>query len=47
MAYDFEQLDHYQLLNVARGASLNEIKKAFRREITSYHPDRYVRAGSE
>jgi cytoskeletal protein RodZ len=47
VAYDFEQLDHYQLLNVARGASLNEIKKAFRREITSYHPDRYVRASSE
>lgn len=47
MAYDFEQLDHYQLLNVARGASLNEIKKAFRREITSYHPDRFVRASAE
>ena len=44
--HDFEQLDHYQLLNVARSASLNEIKKAFRREITSYHPDRYVRASS-
>lgn len=44
--HDFEQLDHYQLLNVARSASLNEIKKAFRREITSYHPDRYVRANS-
>ena len=47
MAHDFEQLDHYQLLNVARGASLNEIKKAFRREITSYHPDRFVRASDE
>jgi len=44
--HDFERLDHYQLLNVARSASLNEIKKAFRREITSYHPDRYVRASS-
>lgn len=44
--HDFEQLDHYKLLNVARSASLNEIKKAFRREITSYHPDRYVRASN-
>lgn len=43
--YDFEKLNHYQILNVARGASLNEIKKAFRQEIATYHPDRYVRAG--
>ena len=42
--YDFDQFDHYQILNVARGASLNEIKKAFRQEIASYHPDRFVRA---
>lgn len=42
--YDFDQFDHYQILNVGRGASLNEIKKAFRQEIASYHPDRYVRA---
>ncbi len=42
--YDFDQFDHYQILNVGRGASLNEIKKAFRQEIASYHPDRFVRA---
>jgi hypothetical protein len=42
--YDFDQFDHYQILNVGRGASLNEIKKAFRQEIASYHPDRYIRA---
>ena len=44
--YDFEKLNHYQILNVARGASLNEIKKAFRQEIATYHPDRYVRAST-
>lgn len=42
--YDFDQFDHYQILSVGRGASLNEIKKAFRQEIASYHPDRFVRA---
>ncbi len=42
--YDFDQFDHYQILNIGRGASLNEIKKAFRQEIASYHPDRFVRA---
>jgi hypothetical protein len=45
--YDFEKLNHYQILNVARGASLNEIKKAFRQEIATYHPDRYVRASAD
>lgn len=45
--YDFEQLDHFQILNVARGASVNEIKKAFRQEIAIYHPDRFVRASDE
>lgn len=42
--YDFDHFDHYQILNIGRGASLNEIKKAFRQEIASYHPDRFVRA---
>lgn len=45
--YDFEQLDHFQILNVARGASVNEIKKAFRQEIAIYHPDRFVRASED
>lgn len=42
--FDFDHFDHYQILNVGRGASLNEIKKAFRQEIASYHPDRFIRA---
>ena len=45
--FDFEQLDHFQILNVARGASINEIKKAFRQEIAIYHPDRFMRASDE
>jgi hypothetical protein len=45
--FDFEQLDHFQILNVARGASTNEIKKAFRQEIAIYHPDRFMRASDE
>ena len=45
--YDFDQLDHFQILNVARGASVNEIKKAFRQEIAIYHPDRFVRASED
>ena len=46
-SFDFEQLDHFQILNVARGASTNEIKKAFRQEIAIYHPDRFMRASDE
>ncbi len=45
--FDFEQFDHFQILNVARGASINEIKKAFRQEIAIYHPDRFMRASDE
>jgi len=45
--FDFEQFDHFQILNVARGASTNEIKKAFRQEIAIYHPDRFMRASDE
>lgn len=38
---------HYELLDVARGATAEEIKHAFRREIAKYHPDKVQHLGQE
>lgn len=43
--YDFEELDYYELLGVARTASSEELKRAYRQQMTRYHPDRYAAAG--
>lgn len=41
---DFQHLDDYALLGVTPGATPDELKQAYRREITKYHPDRYRNA---
>lgn len=38
---------YYELLDVAPDASMDEIKRAFRREIAKYHPDKVQHLGNE
>ncbi|MFA5911014.1 MAG: J domain-containing protein [Vicinamibacterales bacterium] len=38
---------HYELLSIEPGADADTIKKAFRREIARYHPDKVVHLGPE
>jgi DnaJ-domain-containing protein 1 len=38
---------HYQLLGIEPGADVESIKKAFRREIARYHPDKVIHLGAE
>jgi len=38
---------HYQLLGLERGATAEEVKRAFRREIARYHPDKVHHLGAE
>lgn len=38
---------HYELLGLEPSADVEEIKKAFRREIARYHPDKVIHLGQE
>jgi hypothetical protein len=38
---------HYELLDIAAGAPAEEVKRAFRREIARYHPDKVQHLGPE
>ncbi|WP_026369884.1 DnaJ domain-containing protein [Kallotenue papyrolyticum] len=44
---DFRHLDDYALLGVSPNATPEEIKRAYRREIARYHPDRFRNADPE
>jgi curved DNA-binding protein CbpA len=45
--HDFEHLDYYELLNVSRDASSEDIKRAYRHQIARYHPDRNMSASPD
>lgn len=44
---DFEHLDYYALLEIARNATSDEMKRAYRRQMALYHPDRFAGASPE
>ena len=44
---DFEQLDHYALLGIAQDTTTDDLKRAYRRQMARFHPDRFVTASPE
>lgn len=47
MSDQLDQLDYYTLLGVDLGASVDDVKRAFRRFARRYHPDRFAGADAE
>ena len=44
---DFEQLDYYALLGIAQDTTTDDLKRAYRRQMARFHPDRFVTASPE
>jgi hypothetical protein len=47
LAGDFDRMDPYALLEVSPGASPEEIKSAYKRAVSRYHPDKVAHLGKE